>query len=1127
MADECLNLVKEQQVSSWNRATVADGIWLQQNTIAPLETRDEVIAGYIDNTLGGIKSDVAAMGEAVAAMNEEVTTMKMTKQDKIHVAAPFILDPETNELELAIDTETLKISDGELKVIGGGSEPEGSAFTKMQLTHNSSTTEKETVNIKDWEDTLYITDGGGIITTAKSSGTTTVGFKTSSFKAIKESVFTGSTLIYFDNPNGEKKLYYAEPSESRIYNVVPTIWYDEQWSLQKSNLIVLDDASFTELGGIVCLDEHDQLSFPPQSDRYTEYFYYIKDQETLVYYAKDTDGTRQASKCTGSKDLVIATLDDLPGDSELDEETNRLVIKNADLITDIETHKEKEFSYYCKETETLYTAKSTDDTPTVWYWEEHIYRSGFHIVETAAEVPEGRSQHDNYSSAYYCIETNQMTSGGYLPGASWYTVDVVDLTENRKELQIGINTGDGVTINVDNELVVEVDNTTIGFNDYGKLTSLSSNKFGNALVSINGSTAVANCYINNNNVPTTDDGTAVTGTTTLFRDYPSFQQYSNPYGLIATNNILTKCAETGANNFVVRYDSAKMNNTGKTIEFNNIDPTKASILDLNIEVDKLDKYKMYTVNLVPLYQQLYSNTNTDVDLNDDMQTEDTQKIQGRAQYSISFQGGNSPINFSTIEYGCKTYGYLYNVPAFGVNYRDGYDVSYTDANKANVIRHFLPEDSENGDILNESWHIYANSSTERWSGNSHRTMLTIQPHSELKMFTPNHVAGIGDFVAQDGGMIEQLGCNRIPCITMEYSQPYNKNKGEYIDNRNLYVYQRQISFMRGDDLAGPASVSTQYSSSNLKSRQEYTNISTTHFNFAMIDDATGNACGTDTEVIGNKVIKCFDVSLYNTYGNTDGLLKALFNKLAGHVATSTNGVKSLIQQQLKGYFASIVKSKLGKDSANKGKTIVISNVTIDTDSSDYLTAIYSAPTSAPNILYDLTEGGSGQIQIGYELKASTEIAYTCTYMVDGVTGTRKDNYTTPENFIYVKHPINTPPWNSPIVFGTSTEGYVRLGIAFMSEFIAPRYDSTYIKNLDSASIKWIDKVNSETYTTTEQAISALTTILQETCKDGDTVSNVTLGGSTTAGISYSYHISTADQTTNKAYTIYFFTQASY
>lgn len=461
MADECLNLVKEQQVSSWNRATVADGIWLQQNTIAPLETRDEVIAGYIDNTLGGIKSDVAAMGEAVAAMNEEVTTMKTTKQDKIHAIAPFILDPETNELELAIDTETLEISGGELKVIGGGSEPEGSAFTKMQLTHKSSTTEKETVNIKDWEDTLYITDGGGIITTAKSSGTTTVGFKTSSFKAIKESVFTGSTLIYFDNPNGEKKLYYVEPSESRVYNVVPTIWYDEQGSLQKSNLIVLDDASFTELDGIVCLDEHDQLFFPAQSDPYTEYFYYIKDQETLVYYAKDTDGTRQASKCTGSKDLVIATLDDLPGDSELDEETNRLVIKNADLITDIETHKEKEFSYYCKETETLYTAKSTDDTPTVWYWEEHIYRSGFHIVETAAEVPEDRSQHDNYSTAYYCIETNQMTSGGYLPGASWYTVDVVDLAENRKELQIGINTGNGVTINADNKLVVNVDDATI------------------------------------------------------------------------------------------------------------------------------------------------------------------------------------------------------------------------------------------------------------------------------------------------------------------------------------------------------------------------------------------------------------------------------------------------------------------------------------------------------------------------------------------------------------------------------------------------------------------------------------------------------------------------------------------
>lgn len=77
MADKLLEKLEEAEnkVSKWNRNTVADGNWLQNHTVGPLENRDITIAEYIDDNLPPIQ-------ESVNSLSDRVTNCKQ-KQDAL------------------------------------------------------------------------------------------------------------------------------------------------------------------------------------------------------------------------------------------------------------------------------------------------------------------------------------------------------------------------------------------------------------------------------------------------------------------------------------------------------------------------------------------------------------------------------------------------------------------------------------------------------------------------------------------------------------------------------------------------------------------------------------------------------------------------------------------------------------------------------------------------------------------------------------------------------------------------------------------------------------------------------------------------------------------------------------
>ncbi len=321
----------------------------------------------------------------------------------------------------------------------------------------------------------------------------------------------------------------------------------------------------------------------------------------------------------------------------------------------------------------------------------------------------------------------------------------------------------------------------------------STNKFGNAVISLNQQNAAAISYVNNSTSPINN---SELNCQELY-EYTGKQGRATPC-TVRSSTILNNCIANGVNNFIVRFDGLTISSEPEGTNQGRIYPSE-NICDLSINVEDLEKYKMYTLNLVPLSLDALTNNYYVAELPDSS---------GRMQISLTFNADeNKYIDFSDANYSCKTYGYLYNVPAFGINKRDGYECYYDDDSD---FQYVIPYFSDNADVNNERWQISLNDTSEydydRSNVYTDISLKTIQPHSELSLFTSDTITTCSNEL--DGGTFKKLGSNKISAILMEFAGYFD---GESKNADSLVVYRRQLSFMRGQDITVPSTVISDFS----------------------------------------------------------------------------------------------------------------------------------------------------------------------------------------------------------------------------------------------------------------------------------------------------------------------------
>ena len=135
--------IKKHQPMKWSRSTIADGKWMQDNTLTPLNTNDEQLGIYIDKVVEGLNAEIADRSNLTEVVNNNTTAISRIQddinnvntvvnehtteigqiQDAIHNVNSSLTDKKVKQTELAFDgsaTKTVKSitqnANGELNV---------------------------------------------------------------------------------------------------------------------------------------------------------------------------------------------------------------------------------------------------------------------------------------------------------------------------------------------------------------------------------------------------------------------------------------------------------------------------------------------------------------------------------------------------------------------------------------------------------------------------------------------------------------------------------------------------------------------------------------------------------------------------------------------------------------------------------------------------------------------------------------------------------------------------------------------------------------------------------------------------------------------------------------------------
>ena len=114
--------IKKHQPMKWSRSTIADGKWMQDNTLTPLNANDEQLGIYIDKVVEGLNAEIADRSNLTAVVDDHTTEIGHI-QDAIHNVNSSLTDKKVKQTELAFNgsaTKTVKKitqnANGELNV---------------------------------------------------------------------------------------------------------------------------------------------------------------------------------------------------------------------------------------------------------------------------------------------------------------------------------------------------------------------------------------------------------------------------------------------------------------------------------------------------------------------------------------------------------------------------------------------------------------------------------------------------------------------------------------------------------------------------------------------------------------------------------------------------------------------------------------------------------------------------------------------------------------------------------------------------------------------------------------------------------------------------------------------------
>ena len=88
--------IKKHQPMKWSRSTIADGKWMQDNTLTPLNTNDEQLGIYIDKVVEGLNAEIADRSNLTEVVNEHTTEIGQIK-DNVH-SIDTVVNEHTTEI---------------------------------------------------------------------------------------------------------------------------------------------------------------------------------------------------------------------------------------------------------------------------------------------------------------------------------------------------------------------------------------------------------------------------------------------------------------------------------------------------------------------------------------------------------------------------------------------------------------------------------------------------------------------------------------------------------------------------------------------------------------------------------------------------------------------------------------------------------------------------------------------------------------------------------------------------------------------------------------------------------------------------------------------------------------------
>ena len=102
--------IKKHQPMKWSRSTIADGKWMQDNTLTPLNNNDEQLGICIDKVVEGLNAEIADRSNLTEVVNDHTTEIGHI-QDAIHNVNSSLTDKKDKQNELNFNgsaTKTIK-----------------------------------------------------------------------------------------------------------------------------------------------------------------------------------------------------------------------------------------------------------------------------------------------------------------------------------------------------------------------------------------------------------------------------------------------------------------------------------------------------------------------------------------------------------------------------------------------------------------------------------------------------------------------------------------------------------------------------------------------------------------------------------------------------------------------------------------------------------------------------------------------------------------------------------------------------------------------------------------------------------------------------------------------------------